>query len=59
MTNRTIQYLIKGWDTLTNDDEMVAFIDGLTADETKMLDQAIRLGLLAKEPPYITQQTVV
>jgi hypothetical protein len=56
MKNRTIQYLIKGWDALTNDDEMVAFIDDLTASETEMLDKAISLGLLSKEPLYITQE---
>ena len=55
-TDRTIQYLIKGWDSLTNDDEMVAFIDGLTEGETEMLDEALRLGLLSKEPHYITKE---
>lgn len=56
MTNRTIQYLIASWDALSNDDEMVAFIDGLTAGETDMLDKAISLGLLSKEPLYITKE---
>ena len=57
MANRTIQYLIHSWDTLSNDDEMVAFIDGLSEDETVHLDQAIHLGLLSKEPPYMALKT--
>ena len=55
MTDRTIQYLIKGWDGLTNDEEMVSFIDNLSPNETKMLDKAIKLGLLSKEPLYLLQ----
>jgi hypothetical protein len=56
MSDRNIQFLIKGWDGLTNDDEMVSFIDSLSQQETQLLDSAIKCGLLSKEPPYITKE---
>ena len=56
MKNRNIQELIKGWDGLTNDDEMVEFIDSLTMQETALMDEAIRVGLLSKEPLYVLKE---
>jgi hypothetical protein len=56
MSDRTIQDLVKSWDALTNDDQMVAFIDGLTPGETHRLDRAISQGRVSKQPLYITQE---
>ena len=56
MKNCNIQSLIKSWDSLANDDEMVSFIDSLSKQETQLLDRAIKVGLINQEPPYITKE---
>lgn len=53
MKRRTIQDLVHAWVNLSNDTQMVEFVDSLTLTETQLLEMAIRAGITTQEPPYM------
>ena len=55
--NRNIQTLIKVWENIQNDDELVRVIDSMTMAEAKLLEQAIQKGQVNREPNYMLQET--
>ena len=56
MKRRTIQELVHAWTNLTNDTEMVQFVDGMSMTETRLLEMAIRAGITTQEPPYMLRE---
>lgn len=52
---RDTSHLIKAFESISNSDELVAFIDGLSMAEAKRLDQARDRGLCAREPEYLSR----
>lgn len=56
--NRNVQTLIRGWNSIKDDNELVAFIDAMTMTEAKVLEKAIQQGLVNREPAYMTNEVV-
>ena len=55
---RNLQQLVELYNNLTNDQELVAFIDSLNAKEVKIMDRAMLTGVVPTEPAYILRERV-
>jgi len=52
---RDLGWLVNEFECLSDDNEMVAFIDSLSLEEADILDRAREAGLCDWEPAYILE----